>query len=82
MGGPWAVLMVKMIEAVWLTDSQQAAMKWLKEHNGDGLFGKDGVLVAGGERAPFMRMTWNTLRDKGLVEFYMKKRVRLANLVK
>lgn len=60
-----------------LTDAQRAALKWLKEHNGDGLFGKDGVLIAAGERAPFMRSTWNALRDLGLVEYYNRLRVRV-----
>lgn len=53
-----------------LTKSQQAALNWLREHNGDGLFDRYGVLVAAGERAPVMRSTWNALRDAGLVEFY------------
>lgn len=61
-----------------LTPARRQALKWLREHNGDGLFGKDGVLVAAGERAPFMRSTWNALRSAGLVEFYQKKRVRLV----
>lgn len=52
-----------------LTKSQEEAFKWLRERNGDGLFDKTGVLVAAGERAPFMRMTWNALRDAGHVEF-------------
>ena len=53
-----------------ITTAQAEAMKWLREHNRDGLFDKNGVLVAAGERAPFMRSTWNALRDAGLVEFY------------
>lgn len=53
-----------------MTDAQREAVKWLREHNGDGLFDKNGVLVAAGERAPFMRSTWNALHDIGAVEFY------------
>lgn len=53
-----------------LTNSQRDALKWLAEHNGDGLFDNDGVLLAAGELAPFMRSTWNALGALGLVEFY------------
>ncbi|MBX3480102.1 MAG: hypothetical protein KF842_06855 [Caulobacter sp.] len=53
-----------------LTKSAKAALDWLGKHNGDGLFDRHGVVLAGGETAPFMRMTWNQLRDAGLVEFY------------
>ena len=61
-----------------MTKAQQEALEWLRRRNGDGLFGKDGVLVAAGERAPMMRSTWNKLRDLGLVEYYQKKRVRVT----
>lgn len=61
-----------------ITEAQYDALKWLSQHNGDGLFDKEGVLLAAGERAPVMRSTWNALRDVGLVEFYLKKRVRLS----
>lgn len=53
-----------------MTGAQREAVKWLSEHNGDGIFDKNGVLVAAGERAPFMRSTWNALADLGLAEFY------------
>lgn len=46
------------------------ALRWLKEHGGDGMFDKNGVVLAGGELAPFQRATWNTLRDLGRIEFY------------
>lgn len=62
-----------------MTKAQEQALKWLREHNGDGLFDRCGVLVAAGERAPVMRATWNKLRDAGLIEFYNKKRVRIVN---
>lgn len=46
------------------------ALDWLHKRNGDGLFDTNGVVLAAGESAPFMRSTWNALRDAGLVEFY------------
>ena len=68
-----------------MTDSEQKALKWLSEHNGYGVFDKHGVLLAGGESAPFRRITWNHLRDAGLVVFYRINgagawRVKLAKL--
>lgn len=53
-----------------MTDAMKAALKWFREHGGDGIFDNDGVLLAAGERAPFMRSTWNRLHELGLVEFY------------
>jgi hypothetical protein len=53
-----------------LTKSQQFALRWLREHGGDGVFDRNGVLLAMGERAPIMRTTWNVLGAAGLVEFY------------
>lgn len=53
-----------------LTKSQRDALRWLSEHNGDGIFDRNGVLLAAGELAPFMRSTWNALGALGLVEFY------------
>jgi hypothetical protein len=51
---------------VILTEAQRVALRWFKEHNGDGLFAKDGVLLAAGERA-------------GLVEKYEDgKRLRVT----
>jgi hypothetical protein len=57
-----------------LTDAQKSALKWLINRSGDGVFGRDQVLVAGGCRAPIMRSTWNRLAQAGAVEFYMKRR--------
>jgi hypothetical protein len=57
-----------------LTKSQSAALRWLKEHGGDGCFDRYGVAFAQGETAPFMRQTWNGLADAGLLEFYGGKR--------
>lgn len=56
-----------------LTESQADAYKWLIERNRTGLFDKNGVLIAGGERAPFMRSTWNILRDLNLIEIIGKR---------
>lgn len=53
-----------------MTKPQAEALRWLLEHSGDGVFDRYGVLLAAGELAPFMRSTWNRLRDLGLVEFY------------
>lgn len=53
-----------------MTKSQKAALEWLREHNGTGVFDRRGVLLAAGELAPFMRSTWNALRDAGLVHMY------------
>jgi hypothetical protein len=56
------------------TDSQKAALKWLKNRSGDGVFDKNQVLTACGERAPVMRSTWTRLERLGLVERYMNNR--------
>lgn len=60
-----------------MTKAQYSALKWLREHNGDGMFDRYGVLVAAGERAPHMHQTWKALRDAGVIEYYDNKRVRL-----
>lgn len=62
-----------------VTKSQKSALLWLKNRNGDGVFDRNGVLNASGERAPYMRGTWNKLRDAGLAEFYLdNRRLRLT----
>lgn len=53
-----------------LTRSQRDALLWLEAHGGDGIFARGCVLLAAGEIAPFNRVTWNRLRDHGLVEMY------------
>lgn len=68
-----------------MTEAQIAALSWLSVRNGDGLFDRSGVLVAGGERAPFTRQTWNTLQWLGMVEIYRPpacrtNRVRLTTM--
>lgn len=64
-----------------LSKPQSKALDWLRERSGDGVFDRNGVLIACGESAPFMRSTWNALRDAGLIEFYGSGRGR-ARLTK
>lgn len=65
------------------TAAMWGAFVWLKNRNGDGVFDKNHVLVAGGEKAPVMRSTWNKLAADGLLEFYEgKKRIRLTDAAK
>jgi hypothetical protein len=56
------------------------ALKWLTDRGGDGVFADRShqVLLARGEHAPFMRSTWNALRDLGAVEFYGNRRCRVV----
>lgn len=62
-----------------ITDAMKAALKWLRNRNGDGVFEiNNSVLLAAGERAPVMRSTWNKLEAEGLVEFYAKRRIRVT----
>lgn len=60
-----------------MTDAQKAAIRWLFNRGGTGMFNKDGVLLAAGELAGVMRSTWNALRDAGLVVIE-KKRVTIT----
>lgn len=56
-----------------------SALKWLRKRNGDGVFDKNQVLLAAGERAPVMRSTWNKLEAAGLVEHYLdRRRIRVT----
>lgn len=63
------------------TGSMLAALKWLRNRSGDGVFEKNHqVLVAAGERAPIMRSTWARLAESELVEFYQdRRRVRVTD---
>ena len=58
----------------------RAALDWLDERGGDGVFADIGnqVLSARGEKAPVMRATWNELSRLGYVEFYGKRRARIV----
>lgn len=62
------------IGASTVTDAMKAALKWLINRNADGVFDKNQVLTAAGERAPVMRSTWSSLERAGLVERYLKNR--------
>lgn len=59
-----------------MTPALKQALKWLSDHGGDGMFDKNGVVLAAGESAPFRRSTWNALARLGNVEFYGGKRGR------
>lgn len=63
------------------TTSQLGALKWLRERGGDGVFDRNQVLVARGERAGVMRSTWSKLEAHGLVERYLQnRRLRVTEL--
>lgn len=63
------------------TDSQLAALKWLRNRTGDGVFDRHQVLTAAGERAPVMRSTWTKLERLGLVERYLNnRRLRVTDI--
>lgn len=53
-----------------MKDTTGEALEWLRKRGGDAVFDKNGVVLACGELAPYMRTTWNKLRDAGKVEFY------------
>ena len=64
-----------------MTKAQQEALKWFKDHGGDGVrigIGKVHILAAG-ETAPFMWVTFRTLIALGLIEQYAKWRLRLVS---
>lgn len=62
-----------------MTPAQKSALLWLRNRNADGGFDRHQVLLAGGEKAPVMRGTWNALAASGMVEFYQdRRRVRVA----
>jgi hypothetical protein len=64
-----------------MSRARKEALRWLGEHNGDGLVERWGTVVAAGERAPHTRQTWRTLHVAGLVEIYgpRSRRVRLTD---
>lgn len=57
-----------------LTKPQKAALKWLKNRGGDGVFDKTQCLIAAGERAGVMRGTWSILERAGMIERYANNR--------
>ncbi len=64
-----------------LNRTQLEAIQWLRSRGGDGVFAdrSQQVLYAMGEKAPFMRTTWNRLAALGLVEFYGNRRLRILD---
>ena len=62
-----------------VTRSMKAALLWLKNRNGTGVFERNGhTLVAAGERAPIMRATWLRLMEKGWIETLERRRVTVT----
>ena len=57
-----------------ITGAMKSALKWLINRNADGVFDKNQVLTAAGERAPVMRSTWSKLERAGLVKRYINNR--------
>ncbi len=61
--------------------AHKSALLWLRNRNGDGVFDRHQVLVAAGERAPYMRSTWSKLEAAGYVERYLNgRRLRCTEL--
>jgi hypothetical protein len=62
-----------------VTPGAKSALLWLRNRNGDGVFGHGGrVLLAAGSWAPVMRATWNLLALHQLVESYDRQRLRVT----
>lgn len=62
------------------TNAQLSALLWLRNRNGDGVFDRNQVLTAAGQRAPYMRGTWSALERAEMVEFYHdRRRVRVSD---
>lgn len=57
-----------------MSKAQVAALKWLINRGGDGVFTKHQTLLVRGHTAPILRSTWNSLAALGLVELYMNNR--------
>ncbi|WP_028732100.1 hypothetical protein [Rhizobium leguminosarum] len=66
--------MTAAVQTIAITDAQQSALKWLRNRGGDGVFDRNQVFVAAGQRAPVMRLTWSRLEEAGLVERYLNNR--------
>lgn len=61
-----------------MTSAQKSALLWLRNRNGEGVFLRNGTLLAGGDIAPVMRATWNKLKDDGHVVLN-DKRLRMSD---
>lgn len=66
------------LQGMALTDAQKAALKWLKNRGGDGVFDKTQCLLACGERAGVRRATWSRLARAGMVRCYGERNRRLT----
>jgi hypothetical protein len=71
------------MSSLLITEAGLSALLWLRNRNSDGVFDRNQVLVAGGEKAPVMRGTWTKLEKVGAVEFYHdRRRVRVTDFGK
>lgn len=62
-----------------LTKAQLAALKWLRNRGGTGIFERNRqVLIAQGERAGVTRSTWNSLRNNHYLNISDGGRVTLT----
>lgn len=61
-----------------MSAAEANALKWLQQHNADGVFDRHNVLMAAGERAPFMYATWQALCKQGLAQRYGQNNRRIA----
>lgn len=61
-----------------MTDAQKSALLWLRNRNADGVFQRNGTLLAAGDIGPVMRSTWKHLISLGHLETYDGKRVRVT----
>jgi len=51
-----------------VTESEQYALRWLFDHNGEGTFtGRGAQFLAGGEIAHCTNGTWKKLRERGFI---------------
>ncbi len=55
---------------------------WLEFRGGTGVFDKNGVMLAAGDHAPFMRSTWNELVKRHMAFLPEKKRLTISELGK
>jgi len=65
-----------------ITPAMKRALKWLRNRGDHGTFEKNRqVLIAGGDRAPITRATWDNLAKAKLIGFYCERRgVRVTDL--
>jgi hypothetical protein len=66
------------LQGMALTDAHKAALKWLKNRGGDGVFDKTQCLIACGERAGVRRATWSRLEAAGMIHRHGPKNRRVG----